>query len=159
MTSELRIEWLADHPEAVETLASWENEEWGHLMPEVSLERLAGAFRKRANRDRIPATLIGYSGDKLVGTASIVRHDMSILKHLSPWLAIVYVDPVHRNHGFGSALVLGAMRTAAGFGMEALYLFTPDQMTFYERLGWQSHEVVEYRGERVTIMACTPPKN
>lgn len=46
------------------------------------------------------------------------------------------------------------MARAAELGVERIYLFTPDQMLFYARLGWSALEVVEYRGETVTIMEC-----
>jgi len=154
MTSAVRIALLADHPEALSTVASWEQAEWGHLMPDVSLEQITHAFERRANRDHVPITLLGYKGEELVGTASLVIHDMSIHRDLSPWLAIVYVDPPHRGVGYGSALVRGVMDRASDLGFGQVYLFTPDQMAFYRRLGWEVLERVDYRGERVAVMVC-----
>jgi hypothetical protein len=34
----LKIEYLADHPEFVPTLAAWHRREWGHLRPDETLE-------------------------------------------------------------------------------------------------------------------------
>ena len=155
MAEDLRIELLADHPEAVHVLSEWEYGEWGHLMPDVSRGELADAFVRRANRAQIPMTLLGYLGERLVGTASLVVHDMSIFRELSPWLAILYVVPECRGRGYGSGLVAAVMREGTALGCERIYLFTPDQMPFYERLGWHTREVVDYRGERVSIMECS----
>jgi len=154
MAERLRIELLADHPDTLETVASWEKAEWGHLMPTVSLQQITNAFAKRANRDRIPMTLLGYLDTELVGTVSLVAHDMDGREDLSPWLAIMYVKPAQRRQGFGSQLVGAAMHRARSLGIDTLYLFTPDQMAFYERCGWQVDEVMNYRGERVSIMSC-----
>ena len=46
------------------------------------------------------------------------------------------------------------MERAAALRYDRMYLLTPDQLPFYERLGWRTHEVMEYRGETVTIMSC-----
>ena len=70
--SDLCIELLVDHPNVIPTLASWEQREWGYLLPGVSFEQLVSAFRGRANRDRIPMTLLGFVGGELVATASLV---------------------------------------------------------------------------------------
>jgi len=156
MTAHLRIKLLADHPEAINTLSRWEQSEWGHLMPNVSLEEIADAFERRANQDKVPMTLLGYDNDELVGTASLVVHDMSTNRDLTPWLAIVYVVPEYRKRGHGSALVRAVMKAAVKLGIERIFLFTPDQMPFYERLGWETREVVDYRDEWVTIMECSP---
>ncbi len=37
-------------------------------------------------------------------------------------------------------------------GLSHLYLFTPDKVNFYERLGWQIVETTRYRGLEVVIM-------
>lgn len=154
MDDSLSVALLADRPQALSVVAAWEHAEWGHLMPEVSLDQIERAFRKRANRDRVPMTLLGYVGEELVGTASLVAHDMSIRRELSPWLAVVYVDPARRKAGIGSALVRGVMDRAAELGFGRIHLFTPDQMAFYERLGWEVLETVSYRGEEVAVMVC-----
>jgi len=154
--SDLCIELLADHPGVIPTLVSWEHREWGYLMPGVSLEQFASAFQRRANRDRIPMTLLGFVGGELVATASLIVHDMMTRKDLSPWLAIVYVAPDHRRKGYGGAMVRAAMNKTSELGVGELYLFTPDQMAFYERLGWSMGQLVDYQGKSVTIMKWIP---
>jgi len=153
MAGSLRVEYLADRPDAIATVAAWEHAQWGHLMPEVALTQITSAFERRAHRDRVPITLLGFAGDELVATASLVVHDMSTRRNLTPWLAIVYVAPARRRRGFGSEIVRAVQREAKALGIETVYLFTPDQMPFYAQLGWKDLETLDYRGERVTIMA------
>jgi len=152
MSTDLRIELLVDHPGTIPMLAKWEQVEWGHLMPDVTLDDLSAAFQRRANRDSVPLTVVGFIDDQLVGTASLVANDMSTHKQLSPWLGVVYVAPDHRRQGYGSELVEAIKVHAQNLNLESIYLFTPDQMPFYARLGWRVHETVAYRGEKVTIM-------
>jgi N-acetylglutamate synthase-like GNAT family acetyltransferase len=44
------------------------------------------------------------------------------------------------------------MQQAKQAGIEAIYLFTPDQVNFYQKLGWEVVSSEEYRGHSVTIM-------
>ncbi len=152
MTERLRIEPLADHPELFPILAEWENAEWGHLMPDVSIEDLAAAFARRANRDRVPMTFVGLLDEEFVSTASLVERDLPPRADLSPWLAIVRTLPQQRGRGFGSALVRAVMDKAFHLGHDRLYLYTPDQQDFYARLGFRPLETMAYRGETITIM-------
>jgi hypothetical protein len=48
---------------------------------------------------------------------------------------------------------LGSVRQAVdALGIDRLYLFTPDQVPFYRRLGWAPLARTHYRGEDVQIM-------
>ena len=71
---------------------------------------------------------------------------------LSPWLASLYVIPIYRSRGVGSALVHRVIKEAEALGVETLYSFTPDREGFYIRLGWSTVERIEYRGYGVAIM-------
>lgn len=101
----------------------------------------------------IPITFVAMSEDVLLGSASLIAHDMDTRMDLSPWLASVYVAPRHRNQGVGSALAESAVKEAKELAVKTLYLFTPDRVEFYLRLGWSVFERTEYRGENETIMS------
>jgi N-acetylglutamate synthase-like GNAT family acetyltransferase len=122
-------------------------------MPHVTLDMLIGGFRARTARHAIPKTFVALENDQIVGTASLVEDDMPTRPELTPWLAAVYVLPEFRHRGIGLALVKAAMREAEALGVERLYLFTPDRVRFYNRLGWKVIEHTEYRGQNVTIMS------
>ena len=148
----LRIEHLGKHQPLIPVLATWTQREWGHLVPEITPEGFISAFENRTTVHTIPEAFVAVENTTPVGMASLIEHDMLTRMELSPWLAAVYVVPESRNSGVGSKLVQTAMQEARVLGLDRLYLFTPDQIHFYRRLGWQALERVSYRGERVTIM-------
>ena len=146
------IEHLANRPLDIPVLATWVQQEWGHLTPNVTYEMRVSEFARMATIHTIPEAFVAVENITPVGMASLVEHDMLARMELSPWLAAVYVVPESRNRGVGSKLVRTAMQEARVLALDRLYLFTPDQIHFYRRLGWQALEQVSYRGERVTIM-------
>ena len=133
-------------------LAEWVQAEWGHLLPQRTDEMLVAKFQQRTTPHIIPESFVAVAGDRPIGMASLVADDMTTRPDLSPWLAAVYVVPEFRNRGVGSSLVRAVMEEAAALGLKRLYLFTPDQMAFYRRLGWRTLERTNYRGEDVVIM-------
>jgi N-acetylglutamate synthase-like GNAT family acetyltransferase len=89
----------------------------------------------------------------LLGSASLVEHDMDNRLELSPWLAGVFVRPEHRRQGIGAALVRRIMDEAATLHVSKLYLYTVDSAAFYANLGWSWLEHTDYRGKEVSIMS------
>ena len=155
-TSAMRICYLADHPEHVSTVASWIFHEWDYLTPGTTLAQTQAKFRGHLNRDSIPLTLIaladaGCTGS-LVGTASLLVHDLATRTDLSPWLACVYVPPTRRNQGIGTQIVQAIEEVARRLRVGRLYLFTPDKGPFYTRLGWKAVDRAEYHDQPVVIM-------
>jgi N-acetylglutamate synthase-like GNAT family acetyltransferase len=149
----MRVEHLAEHIDVIPTLASWVYAQWGHLMsPETTPETLVREFERRTVLCCIPETFVAVEGNVPLGMARLVVHDLPTRMDLSPWLATVYVAPEFRNRGVGSALVQAVMGEAQAMGVEKLYLFTPDKMTFYSRLGWQVVERTEHKERDVTVM-------
>jgi predicted N-acetyltransferase YhbS len=134
-------------------LAHWFHEEWGHFHPQTTIEQRIDNLRKRcAQTSGLPITLIAKMGDHVVGTASLVKHDMEVHLELTPWLSSVYVDARHRRQGIGSQLVKRIVKEAANTNAKILYLFTPDRESFYARMGWQLLNREKYRGRQVVLM-------
>jgi N-acetylglutamate synthase-like GNAT family acetyltransferase len=149
----MRIVFLADFPHHVPTVAAWVYHQWLQQESGRSLARVEAQFSTHLQRDAIPLTLLALAEDQtLLGTASLYPQDMSTRPELSPWLAAVYVVPAYRTQGIGTQLVQASERVAGELGVPRLYLFTPDRMTFYARLGWEVLEPDVYRNEPVTIM-------
>jgi GNAT superfamily N-acetyltransferase len=152
-TRQMKVKHLSKHREVIPTLAAWVYDEWGHWMePDVTPQTLAAGFERRAVEGRIPETFVAMENGEPLGTASLVAHDMAARVDLSPWLAAVYVAPEFRNRGIGSTLVGTVMDEAKALGVTDLYLFTPDRMSFYGRLGWKVLEHREHHGTEVTVM-------
>jgi N-acetylglutamate synthase-like GNAT family acetyltransferase len=152
----LQIRPLREHPDAIPGIARWRFDQWGHEIPGSSLDTFTQSLIKGLEDDGLPQTWIVLSAGRVVGVASLAEHDMHTRQDLSPWLVGVYVNQADRGHGVGSALVSYVMERAAKMGIETLWLFTPDQEHFYQRLGWQSVERTRYRGHDVVVMNVAP---
>jgi GNAT superfamily N-acetyltransferase len=150
----IHIDYLADHPDCIPTLARWHHEQWAHLSPGGSVERRITLLDSHLGRGQIPTTFVAVSTQAVVGSASLIAYDMDTRLDLSPWLASVYVKPEHRRQGIGSALVCRVIQEAKELGVDNLYLYTtPDKDGFYARFGWVLIDRTLYRGYDQIVMA------
>lgn len=150
--SDLRVTHLLEHPEIIPTLAEWHHQQWGHLANARTLDQRAERLKDHLQPDSIPATFVVWHNDRPIGSASIIANDMDVLPEWIPWLANVYVLPEYRRQGIGALAVERAAAEASHLGYPRLYLYTLDQMHFYQTLGWQNNHVRFYRGYDMTVM-------
>lgn len=148
----MKIEYLVDYADRLETLAGWHHGEWSHLNPGDTLEKRVIRMREHLGRRQIPTTFIALDGETLLGSASLLADDMHQYRDLTPWLASVFVAPEHRSCGVGGAVVQRVVEEARALGIKILYLYTPDRESFYLRIGWTVRERTEYMGIDVVIM-------
>lgn len=148
----MEIKNLKEHPEYIPTLAKWHHDQWIDLNPGGSIEQRISSYASQMESDEIPKTVVAVSGNTLLGSASLVPHDMDTRMDLSPWLASLYVATEQRKQGVGSALVRHVVQEAGSRGYQTLYLFTLDQQALYARLGWSTLERTEFHGAAVEIM-------
>jgi GNAT superfamily N-acetyltransferase len=149
----MKIEYLADDIALIPIIAHWHHEEWGHFNPGDSVERRITNLQTHLGKKQIPTTFVSLSRGILLGSASLVAHDMDTRMDLSPWLANVYVTPEHRGQGIGTALIQRVIDEAVELSIETMYLFTPNREGFFAGLGWSVVERTEYREQKVVIMA------
>jgi GNAT superfamily N-acetyltransferase len=152
----MRFDNLKQHPEFIATLARWHHGQWGELNPQKSLEMRISSLGMHLGASPIPATFVAVEDDQPLGSASLVQHDLPTHRHLSPWLASVFVAPNRRRTGIGGQLVRRVVEEAARLSVETLYLFTLDQEKFYGELGWTLIERGEYQGFPIAIMSIQP---
>jgi N-acetylglutamate synthase-like GNAT family acetyltransferase len=152
----MTIEYLADHPDALATLAEWQHAEWGHIRPGDTVEKRAARLRGWSNRDRIPLTVVALEGNEVLGSASLIEHDMETRMELTPWLAGVFVGEPYRRRGIGAQLVRRIMEEARKLKVPLLYLYTVHSEKFYAGLGWELMERTNYRDQKIVIMTYTP---
>ena len=152
----MTTEYLADHPEALPILAEWQHREWGYLRPGDTAEKRMGRLQGYCNRDRIPLTVVALEGGNVLGSASLIPHDMDTRMELKPWLAGVFVGEAYRRRGIGAELVRRIMAEAGRLRVPLLYLYTVHSEKFYAGLGWTLQERTTYRDQKVVIMNYAP---
>jgi predicted N-acetyltransferase YhbS len=153
----MTIDYLADRLEFLPTLAQWQHAEWGRENPGDSVETRAARLQAGTNRDRIPLVVVAHAGGTdVLGSASLVQHDMDTRLELSPWLASVFVGQEHRRKGVGAELVRRIMSEATKLKVPLLYLYTVHSEAFYAKLGWTLLEHTTYRDRPVAIMTYSP---
>ncbi len=152
----MRIEYLADQPEALPPLAQWKHQEWGHLRPGDTVEKRQARLAGMSNRDRIPLTVVALEDNEVLGCASLIEHDMETRMELTPWLAGVYVGEAFRRRGIGAELVRRIMSEAGKLKVPLLYLYTVHSENFYAALGWTFLERTSYLEQDIVIMTYKP---
>jgi predicted N-acetyltransferase YhbS len=148
----LIIRYLPRDPYTVRLVAQWLYCEWGYSLPGNSVEWAVERFSHRAESHHLPTCLVAYQDGEPVGTASLVTLDIPGLQHLTPWLGAVYVRPDCRSNGIGKALIRRMPEEWRKLGYPTAYLYTPDCVDFYRRMGWGVLQWHKYLGERVAIM-------
>lgn len=148
----MKIEYLEDRPELISELADFHFAEWSYLNPGETLEGKAEYIRSNCGRNGVPSFVIAVEGTELMGSASLIAHDMDNRPDLTPWLADVYVKPMFRRQGIATALIRRIETEAKSAGIARLFLYTPDAAELYRHLGWSMFEKCRYRGVDVDIM-------
>lgn len=152
----MTIDYLADHPEALDTIVQWTHQEWGHVRGGETLEQRRARFAGSLNRDRIPLTVVALENGEVLGSASLIAHDMETRMELTPWLASVFVGEQFRRRGIGAQLVRRIMSEAAKLKVPLLYLYTVHSERFYVALGWSLLERTSYLNHEIVIMTYKP---
>ena len=152
----MTIEYLADHPETLDTLVQWLHREWGNVRGGETLEQRRKRFAGSLNRDRIPLTVVALDAGELLGSASLIAHDMETRMELTPWLASVFVGEQYRRRGVGAELVRRIMAEAGKLKVPLLYLYTVHSERLYASLGWTVAERTKFLEQPVVIMTYRP---
>jgi len=152
------IEYLADHPGALPTLAQWQHAEWGHTNPTDTVEARKAHLEAACHRDRIPLAVVALDNGEVLGSASLVSQDMETRVELTPWLASVFVGEQYRRKGIGAELVRRIMSEAGKLEVPLLYLYTVHSEKFYAALGWRLLEYARYYEQKVAIMTYVPTR-
>jgi GNAT superfamily N-acetyltransferase len=151
--SDLRLGYLADHPDAVDPLARWHHAAWGHLIPDWTVAEAAAELAGHTGRRTAPTTVVAFADADLAGSASLLLEDMPGTPPYAPWLASVYVVPAFRRRGIGARMVTRVVEDARALGFSSLHLFTTEAEGWYASRGWRPRERFPYAGEAAVIMA------
>ena len=144
---------IIKHPQHIPLIAQWHQSEWQHISPHLTTSLRIKNYSSYSLSAAIPSCILALVNNLPAGSASLVESDMETHPHLQPWLASVFVDKAHRQQGIATQLIDKCIDNARCLGVEVLYLFTPDQMNFYKKRGWEVIETCHYHNEKVDIMA------
>jgi predicted N-acetyltransferase YhbS len=131
----IQTAYLADCLEVLPTVASWLQRQWWAAGGGLA-ERAADRLRERAQRDRLPLTLVALRDGQPIGTVSLVHDHPPEEDQWVPCLGGIYVLPGWRRQGVGALLCERALQEAARLGLPRLFLYTPDQERFFANQGW-----------------------
>ena len=158
MAASIQIDYLADHPSFVETLAAWHHEAFGRLTPGDSVVGRIEWLRRRANHRAIPMVIVATLEGELAGSATLAESDMETRRDLTPWMTDVFVKPECRRRGIASTLVRRIVEEAGALGVSELYLFTTGKMRehLYAGLGWSVIDRPIYLDAERVLMSIRP---
>jgi len=148
----IKLDYLGRHPQSIELIAQWHQDEWQYISPHLSTQKRIDIYRSYRNSPSTPHCMLALVDNCTAGSASVVASDLDSHRHLGPWLASVFVHPKYRQQGIASQLIERCIENARTSGATKLYLFTPDQLTFYAKRGWQLIESSICHGESIDIM-------
>ena len=153
----MKIEFLADHTDAIPMLARWAYEEWAYLHPDRTYAEVEALISEGCNKDVIPISLVAMDAGKVVGWAALKASDFKARPNLGPWLGGLYVDKRQRRKGVGSRLVGEIEKLAARHGVKKLFLVTDGAEKLYSDLGWSVRERVRSKGVATVVMEKSLP--
>lgn len=124
MVKSLRIELLADHPEAIPVLREWFVREWPAYYGPGGPGNAEQDLRTSSGRDALPIALVALLEGEVCGTAALKTHSVTTHAHLTPWLAALLVIPRFRRRGIGERLIGAIESLARERGCRRLYVGT-----------------------------------
>ncbi|MBB4130873.1 putative N-acetyltransferase YhbS [Xanthomonas campestris] len=153
------IACVGDAPEHLPAIARAHLEAFGSLLPDWNFDEALSELRSHTRDGVIPTTWVALDQGQWLGSVSLLDNDDARIRQWSPWLASLYVQPHARGQGIGEALVAHCVQTAAGLGVDTLYLYCqPDLAPFYQRLGWQMHAGLLLGSLPIVVMSIEPQR-
>jgi GNAT superfamily N-acetyltransferase len=117
MDSKLRIEHLADYPEAIPILKEWFESEWGSYYGPTGPGDAQRDLLADAHRGALPLGIVALDEHELCGVAALRAESIVTHAHLRPWAAAGLVKPCLRRRGIGTALIRALEETARSLGI------------------------------------------
>jgi predicted N-acetyltransferase YhbS len=149
-----KIYWhhIAEYPQAISLLAQWFQNEWSLINETATIDSRQEDLKSRISQKSLPLTMLAIDHQEILGTYSLDLADLPIRPLWSPWLASVFVNPLHRKKGIGTLLVQKGLEHSQFLGIKTLYLFTTNRANWYASMGFQVIEKLIYCNERITVM-------
>jgi GNAT superfamily N-acetyltransferase len=143
----IRIDFLADHPGLVHTLAEWFRIEWAAYYEGQTLEDVKLELAEGTNRECLPVRLVALENGNLAGT--IILRDLADPSDpaSSPGLGGLLVHSDYRRRGIGTMLIEAGTHLAADQGYSFVFATSGPASGMLMRLGWLRLRTVVYGDE------------
>jgi GNAT superfamily N-acetyltransferase len=148
----VEISYLADHPEVLGDLAAGFKAQWADHFADQSVDAIKMGFANCCRDCGLPVALVAMVDQTFAGTASLREESGTVCPGLGPWLTHLYIVPALRNRGIGTTLIRAVETEAIRNGYRELHAATARAAAVFERRGWQMVQVVEYHGDRVSVL-------
>ena len=149
----MKIEFLSNQKQAIQTIAKWYFDEWAYLKEGSSIESFTEDIYTYLNTGKIPLMLVAVENKSALGVVQLKYREMTIYPEKEHWLGGVYVANDHRRKKVAEQMILKLIEIAKSLGVKTLNLQTEHlDGGLYQQLGWQAVEQVNYRGIDVLVM-------
>lgn len=149
----MNIFTLGEHPQREHEIAQLLHQQWRDQENWSCVAAVESRLRQRNLPGAPGFTLLACSDSgALTGTASVIEYELADDVTRRCWLGEVVTPEAWRGKGVGTALIEACIAHAGERQIDALWLYTPDQQSLYQRLGWREVEQREVGGERVSVM-------
>ncbi len=123
----LKIELLADHPEALPTLKKLFESEWEPYYGENGPGDAAMDIKNSANRTELPIAVVAIVDGIICGTAALKIESVTTYPDYFPWLAGLLVAPEYRRQGIGEQLIAKIENLAEQLGYKEIFVGTGEK--------------------------------
>lgn len=150
-----KIDFLANHPQHLPTVAKWLFDEWGDPANEQWIENAIKSIGKVMSNDSLPVHLLALENDVPVGFIALKFREMPEYPEREHWLGSLYVIHEARGRGIGSALIKEVLKYAEHYNIPKLSLQTEWlDGGVYKSFGWKPVEIVSppSHGLKVLVM-------
>lgn len=142
----------------LEQLAPLLHNEWSEFKPwsdkYIILERLINRIEDKSLAN---VWVMLTDDNKVIATASIISHEITHLQDFNWWIGEIYTHPQYRGQGIASQLITTLCQQFWQKTDEPIYLYTPDQQKFYEKMHWKIIREEHYQDEDISIMRKDKP--
>jgi len=151
----LRIELLADHPEALTILKELFESEWEPYYGVAGPGNAETDIKESANRTGLPIALVAIFDGNICGTAALKMESVTIYPDYLPWLAGLLVAPAYRRQGIGEQLIVAIELLAKKLGYKEIYVGTGEKSGMSEitldKRNWKFIDKGDYFVSEATV--------
>ena len=120
----LKVELLADHPEALPILKELFESEWEPYYGAAGPGDAETDIKNSANRTELPIAVVAIVDGNICGTAALKMESVTTYPDYFPWLAALLVAPAYRRQGIGEQLIAKIENLAKQLGYKEIFVGT-----------------------------------